>query len=189
MHTAHQAIEAYVFAQDFMNEFLGDLLIPPPGDAFSQTAKAVPISLYGAAPSGPIVSPLSSIPYNEPGSLLLDYIYTDNLGYEAHGRECIRGSFDRYDLALLLSALYTTHTAGFIPHQIGLPDLHERLNGSQFTWTDADHPWHRATSLQWLPSYFSPHSWQDIRNYVVDVLTNGFDEENAVEWLQSSHAE
>lgn len=78
--------------------------------------------------------------------LLLDYKYRDSDNYKTSLLAAVPGELDNEDVTRLFIRL--SDSEGFIPGQIGLPDLQMNFNEGMTFWDDErDHPFHEIDEV------------------------------------------
>jgi hypothetical protein len=82
------------------------------------------------------------------GNTKLSYMYRDANNYKEYREIVLEGLLTPEEVQIFMECLDKGCGAdgGFIPNQVGLEDLQERLHDSK-DWGD-DHPWHEFISLE-----------------------------------------
>ena len=76
----------------------------------------------------------------------LSYLYRDAMNYKTSRTVVLPGVPSPALVAILLASL---HEHGFIPGQVGLPDLQDSFEGCDSDWDDErDHPFHEVSAVE-----------------------------------------
>lgn len=177
--SGHTLLAAIRFHQEHMPDGIR-VFVPPPG-AWENWGDAVVVAKDGTARTADDAcmqggSLDRTIPYGEPGCLVVSYMYRDASNYKYRGTTTIQGPVDRIGLGLLLGALTCGDDDCFIPQQIGMPGL--QPDGSL---SDDDHVWHELTAIGWRETVAEwDTTWEDIRPLAEARVLVGYDVEAAM---------
>lgn len=109
---------------------------------------------------------------------LIEYLYRDRSNNKARGLFVLAGALSEQDVRSVLSR--RGPDGGFIPSQIGMPDLQDRFAKDNGWLEQDDHPWHTIESIVGVVS--TPHDLTTAQFLAAwPNSAEGWEEEAAVE--------
>jgi hypothetical protein len=175
--SGHSILAAIRFHQEHAPEG-ARMVVPPPG-AWENWNDAVVVETNGQAATmfdaGSVQCGQldATIPYDEPGCLIVSYLYRDASNYKYRGSCAIAGPIDRVGLGWLLAALTGGDEGGFIPSQIGMRDLQPT---DSLDFDGDDHVWHELEGIGWRSlKVEADTTWDDVRPLAEARALVGYD--------------
>ena len=184
MKSAHQTLPAIAFGESHAANGFGCLIAFDPqqptlceDDLLVVSPHSTPKTTNDAYITVSIDESIPSHTSNPSHTLILSYMYRDASNYKQHTNITITGAYSALDLATLLTVLHA-NSDGFVPNQIGLFNLQDRMNSDI---SEDDHIWHEPTYLSVKPQKTEHHvPWDSIRPLLQHILRDGYDEMRAM---------
>lgn len=141
----------------------------------SEVRHATPAEIYDDLFDGKVAPKAFDAPAQEGVQTRLHYEYADASNYKMAGTALFAGQISFDELVTLFRACEKGED-GFIPGQVGLPDLQERLAD----WNEeTDHPWHELTKLELTsagPKFDDVPDTRTISQFVAEIAQVEWDD-------------